>query len=296
MLDVFALGLRFLAGPFLVEGDVESLLDRFERQPLVNPCLDVGAELEEPALLVGEDLRAPHLAVAGAERLHAEILHRAEDGDPAFGVGVAGVVEGTVHAGVAGEQDPVLRQPGNGIAGGVGVAEEEKLDALVAVVEDELVREVEGGDLVGEGAILARPVLLRPLEAVGPLRLEEGLAPLLGDDGRPELHVLHVPVGVVAVVVRVEDELDRLVGPFADRGDDVLRLAGEVGVDDEDEVAEDNEALVAAGEHRLGLRLAEEDAGSDFRDRRLLGGGRGGPCNHEGKSECQQGGKRGARL
>ena len=296
MLDVFALGLRFLAGPFLVEGDVKRLLDRLERQPLVDPRLDGATELEEPALLVGEDFGPPHLAVAGAKRLHAEILHRAEDGDPAFGVGVAGVVEGPVHAGVAGEQDPVLRQPGDGIAGGVGVAEEEELDPLVAVVEDELVGEVEGGDLVREGAILARPVLLCSFEAVGSLRLKEGLAPLLGDDRRPELHILHVPVGVIAVVVGVENKLDRLVGALADRSDDVLRLAGEVGVDDEDVVAEDDEALVAAGEHRLGLRLAEEDTGSDLGDRRLLGGGRGGPRHHGGKSECQQRGKRGART
>ena len=240
--------------------------------------------------------------MAGAERLHAEILHRAKDSDPAFGVGVAGVVEGPVHAGVAGEQDPVLRQPGDGIAGGVGVAEEEELDALVAVVEDELVGEVEGGDLVGEGAILARPVFLRPLEAVGPLRRKEGLAPLLGNDRRPELHILHVPVGVIAVVVGVENELDRLVGALADRSDNVLRLAGEVGVDDEDMVAEDDEALVAAGEHRLGLGLAEEDAGSDLGDRRLLGGGRGGPCadgGEEGKErqkEKQEEAREGARV
>ena len=95
----------------------------------------------------------------------------------------------------------MLRQPGDGIAGGVGMAEEEELHALLAVVEDELVGEEEGGDLIGEGTVLPGPVLLRPLEAVGPLRLEEGLAPLLGDDRRPELHVLHVPVGVIAVDV-----------------------------------------------------------------------------------------------
>ena len=43
-------------------------------------------------------------------------------------------------------------------------------------------------------------VLLRAFEAVGPFGLEQGLAPLLRHDRRPELDVLHVPVGVVAVV------------------------------------------------------------------------------------------------
>jgi hypothetical protein len=175
------------------------------------------------------------------------------------------------------------------------MAEEEELDTLVAVVEDELVGEVERGNLVGELAVLARPALLRPLEAVGPLRLKEGLAPLLGDDRRPELHVLHVPVGVVAVVVGVEDELDRLVGPLADRGDHVFRLAGEVGVDDEDEIAEDDEALIAAGEHGLGLRFAEEHARCHLRDRRLLGRRDHAPHDDGGEDERQQRGKGHAR-
>ena len=93
---------------------------------------------------------------------------------------------------------------------------------------------------------------------------------------------------MIAVVVGVEDELDRLVGPLPDRSDDVFRLAGEVGIDDEDVVTEDDEALVATGEHRLGLRLAEEDTGSDLGDRRLLGGGRGGPCADGGEEESKE--------
>ena len=188
----------------------------------------------------------------------------------------------------------MLRQPGDGIAGGVGMAEEEELDALVAVVKDELVGEVEGGDLIGEGTVLARPVLLRSFEAVGPLCLEERLAPLLGDDRRAELRILHVPVGVVAVVVGVEDELDRLVGPLTDRGDRVLRLAGEVGIDDQDEVAEDDEALIAAGEHRLGLCLAEEHPRRHLRDRRLLGGGDHAGHDDPRENERHDDGERGS--
>jgi hypothetical protein len=50
-------------------------------------------------------------------------------------------VEGAVHAGIAGAEDLVLGQIGDGIAGGVAVPEVQELDALRAVVDDVLVVE-----------------------------------------------------------------------------------------------------------------------------------------------------------
>ena len=69
------------------------------------------------------------------------------------------------------------------------------------------------------------------------------LRPLLRPDG--------VAVGVVAVVVRVEDVLDRLLGRLLDGRDHVAGLLREVGVDDDDVVLEDDPDVVAAAERDL---------------------------------------------
>src|SRR5207248_11146514 len=151
------------------------------------------------------------------------------------------VVVTAVDAGVAGAEDLVPGQIGAGVAGGVGVAEVEELDALaLAVVEDQLVVEDDVGHLqraVADVLAAHRPAaglgeLLRPVDAqqAGAVGLRDDAGPVLGEDG--------VAVGVVAVVVRVEDVADRLVGGLLDGGDDVLGLLGEVGVDDGDVVLE----------------------------------------------------------
>ena len=54
-----------------------------------------------------------------------------------------------------------------------------------------------------------------------------------------------VGVGVIAVVVRVEGEPDRLVRLRLDLRDDLLRARGKVGVEHEHVVVEDHPAVVA---------------------------------------------------
>ena len=107
----------------------------------------------------------------------------------------------------------------------------------------------------------------------------------LGDDTGARVREDHVPISVVAVVVRVEHIADRLVGRFLDRLDDVVGFLGEVGVDDHDVVLEYDPDVVAAAEGNVGAlradrRIAEEDARRDFLDvvephlRHFVGG----PC------------------
>ena len=84
----------------------------------------------------------------------------------------------------------------------------------------------------------------------------------VGADGGESL----VAVRVVAVIVRVEHEADRLVGRFADELDHLVGLVGKAGVDHQHEILEDHPALVAANEFRLGHCLAEEDTRRDFGD------------------------------
>src|SRR5438067_477194 len=80
-------------------------------------------------------------ASAGTDHLDVELPHPFERPNPRGRIGMAHVVERAIDAGVAGAEDLVFGQISAGIAGRVGVAEEEELDALLAVVEDELVVE-----------------------------------------------------------------------------------------------------------------------------------------------------------
>ena len=166
-------------------------------------------------------------------------------------------VEGAVDAGIAGAEDLVLGQVGEGIARGVGMAEEEELDALLAVVEHQLVVEDDVRDL--ERAVARRPCGRSargrpPRTPCAPLIAQQPGAVGLGDDAGPRLGEDRVAVGVIAVVVRVEDIADRLIGRLLDRRDDIAGFLGEVGVDDDDVVLEDDPDVVAAAERKLSCR------------------------------------------
>ena len=143
-----------------------------------------------------------------------------------------------------------LRQIGKGVAGGVGMAEEQELDALLAVVEHELVVEDEVRHLEMLSRTSLRPIGPLPASAnsFGPLTTQQAGAVGLGDDARALLGEDRVAVGVVAVMVRVEDIADRFIGGLLDGGDDVARLLGEVGVDDDDVILEDDPDVIAAAE------------------------------------------------
>src|SRR5262245_53351388 len=63
-------------------------------------------------LLIVEHGFSPAGAVPGTDDLRAELLGRFERGDPFFDVAVADEIVRAVHAGVAGEQNLLLRDPG----------------------------------------------------------------------------------------------------------------------------------------------------------------------------------------
>src|SRR5579871_4202724 len=98
---------------------------------------------------------------------------------------------------------------------------------------------------------------------------------------------------MIAVVVRIEDVADRLVGRLLDGGDHVAGFLGEVGVDDQDVILEDDPDVVAAAEWHVLVggadrRVAEEDARGDLLDlvefhRRQVGGRRGGDGQQPGE-------------
>ena len=144
-----------------------------------------------------------------------------------------------------------------------------ELDVLRAVVEHVLV--VEGDVGLLELVLLdVLAVLGRVLPLLRAVRLQQpGRVACWATILRPLLRPDAVAVGVVAVVVRVEDVLDRLVGRLLDGRDDVAGFLGEVGVDDDDVVLEDDPDVVAAAEGDLRVggadgRVAEEDAGGDL--------------------------------
>ena len=126
-------------------------------------------------------------------------------------------------------------------------------------------------------------------QADGAVRLRDHGRARLGEDG--------VAIGVIAVMVRIEDIADRLIGRFPYGRDHVAGFLGEVGVEDDDVILEDDPDIVAAAEDDVLVggadgRVAEEDAGRDLGDfvelhlRQFLGL-RGG----NGECERQDGGK-----
>ena len=122
------------------------------------PFLTCCPQLDEIAFLLAEHLLAGDRSVAGADDLDIELLHLLEHANPRRRIGVPHVVERPVDAGIAGAEDLVLREIQERIAGGVGVAEEQQLDVLLAVVEDELLVEDQIGHLeIAVGDVLAGP-------------------------------------------------------------------------------------------------------------------------------------------
>src|SRR4029079_13758811 len=126
-------------------------------------------------------------------------------------------------------------------------------------------------------------LLGRVLPSAGPASEEGGLVLLhLLDDSRvrdgngalvdPRL----VAVRVVAVVMSVEREADRLARQGPDLRDDLARARWEVRVDDEHVVLEDDPAVVAVP-LALDVTLVEVDVGSQRPDFADLG-----PGQHDG--------------
>src|SRR5262249_52526995 len=69
-------------------------------------------------------------------------------------------------------------------------------------------------------------------------------AGLRADDRGARIGKERIPKGVVAMIVRVEDEPDRLTGRRLDPGKDLSRAPGKVSVNHEDVIFEDNPGAV----------------------------------------------------
>ena len=184
---------------------------------------------------------------------------------------MAHVVERAVGAGIAGAENLEFGQIHEGIAGCVGMAQEQKLAALGAVVEHQLVIEHEFGHLqMAVGDIrAARRTLAGVGEILGPVDAQNAGAVGLGDDAGADLGEDRVAIGMVAVVVRIDDIANRLVRGLLDGRDHVARLLGKVGVEDDDIILEDHPDIIAAAEDdalvgRADRRIAKEDARRDL--------------------------------
>src|SRR5258705_2788452 len=83
--------------------------------------------------------------MAGANRLSTELAGLPQRSHPLADVAIAGEVVGSVHTGIASEQNLFLGQPGEPIAVGVGGAEMMQFDAMCAVIENHIATEEQGG-------------------------------------------------------------------------------------------------------------------------------------------------------
>lgn len=269
MFDVLDASLHVDSGPVFVERDVDFLLDVVKRLARVNELLDRHPQLDEVSLLSFKQARVGHLAVAGTDFFDRQLLSFGHDANPTRCIAIAGVIESTIHAGIAGEQDAVLGQPGERVARRMSVTEVEQLHALIAVIENHLLRERQRRLRVVELAVFVGFVLLRLLKAGDALGVEELPTVFRGDCRCPLLHEDRIPVGMISVIVRVEDVADRLIGRLADLFDELFGLIRKAGFDHKHKVFEDDPTLIAAEKFWLGLHLAEEDSGSDFGDNSL---------------------------
>src|SRR5262249_17447306 len=103
------------------------------------------AQRAEIFLLIVEHGFNPALAVPRTNNLRAEFLGLLERGDPFFYMAVADEIVRAVHAGVAGEEYLLFRQPGERVAVSMRDAQVSQLHAALAVIEDHFAREEHRG-------------------------------------------------------------------------------------------------------------------------------------------------------
>ncbi len=115
---------------------------------------------------------------------------------------------------------------------------------MLAVVEDQLVLEADLRMLQANAlqAELALAFVIGPVRGVLGLGLLDALP--RADDGGSGVHPDAVSESVIAMIVRVEDVADGFVCSLADVGQDVARAPGEIRVDHQYVVAEDDPARV----------------------------------------------------
>src|SRR5215471_12773192 len=139
-------------GAFGVAGDARVGLDRGRDLPhrvadllrrlfSLDQFADFFAQRSEIFLLIVERCFSPARAVPRTNYLRAQFPGRFERGDPFFDVAVADEIIRAVHAGVAGEENLLFREPCERVAMSVRDAKMHQLHAVFAVVEDHFARE-----------------------------------------------------------------------------------------------------------------------------------------------------------
>src|SRR5262249_33194950 len=103
------------------------------------------AQRAEIFLLIVERRFNPALAVPRTNDLRAQLLGLLERGDPFFDMAVADEIVRAVHAGVAGEEYFLFRQPGERVAVSMRDAQVPQLHPSLAVIEDHFAREEHRG-------------------------------------------------------------------------------------------------------------------------------------------------------
>jgi hypothetical protein len=167
----------------------------------------------------------------------------------------------------------VLRQIGEGVAGGVRVPQKKKLDALLSIIEHQLFVEDDRRRLecTGRHILASRRSFPGQFELCRTFHPQEQSAVRLGDDACPRIGKNRIAVRMIAVVMRVEHVTDGFIGRLLDRGNYILGFLREVGIDDYDIILENDPDVIAAAKRdvrALGAdgRVTEEHAGSDFLD------------------------------
>jgi hypothetical protein len=181
----------------------------------------------------------------------------------------------------------VLGKVHESVAGGVAVAEVIKLDPLLTVVENEFVVEEQNRLLeFGFLEVFAPGWPLGSISPVfGPIHLQDPCTFGLGYNGGALVSKDDVAIGMIAMVVRIDDVTNRLIGGFLDGFNYVACFFGEIGVEDYDIILAHNPGVVAAAEHHFGIGgadggIAEENTRCDLVHvvelhlRKVLGPGR----------------------
>src|SRR5258708_2469685 len=93
--------------------------------------------------------------MAGDDNVKVQFIGSLQDADPTLAVTVAHKIEGTIHAGVAGEEDLLLWQVAEAVSPGMRRAKIHEFQPALAVVEDHAVRKEQRRRLGARQAKLA---------------------------------------------------------------------------------------------------------------------------------------------
>ena len=89
-------------------------------------------------LLIAQQRLFTARSVSGTDRRRAELPRALQRRNPLLDVTIADVVVGTIDADIAREEDPLLRKPCDCVSVSVRDSEVNQLNAMLSVVEDEL--------------------------------------------------------------------------------------------------------------------------------------------------------------